>query len=419
MAYTAQEIQELVSEPQAAFSGLAPAKRTEWVSFVCSVDEAPKEKHPLLFYASVGRAMVELLGSAEKDDYADPHMRSQIIENIKSGAQPFAEDPPGGSWQGVTLNAAQVSLALRVQAKAQNMVVPRGAPSAPPVPDALAQALATFSGATAKDIKKGTLSFDFKARLQELGLSDMPRELIPSEESLIRLESMAKASREKGRILVGSAEGEDLMANFRPPWSRTPKMDVFVGDGSFEEKVKSALEAKRTRSAEDRVGFTGFPNFLGHVADWGFKMVITKAFSVTDFMAYMMTLVRVSEECGGVRVAYQYDLLLRQRMAQGLERGEIDTVTSFLRSVDREVLSDARTKLAQRTEEAARATARSNGSSGSAAGKPFNGAAVPKTPPGMRSRSPPGKGKNKGSKGKPAPWAASGGSQPPKWRQKK
>ena len=158
------------------------------------------------------------------------------------------------------------------------------------------------------------------------------------------------------------------MLNFRPTWSRTPKIDVFVGDGSMEDKMKAVFDVKRARSAEDRVGFTSFPNFLGHVLDWGTKMIIMKVFTTSDLLAYVMNLTRISEEEGGVRVAYQYDMLVRQRMAQALERGETEEVHGFLLCVNKDDISDAKSKLERRTQETARA---SNDKFGGKAGKGF------------------------------------------------
>ena len=70
---------------------------------------------------------------------------------------------------------------------------------------------------------------------------------------MIRLESASKAAHAQGRQYVGSAEGEDLQVNFRPSWTRTPKLDVLVGDGSLEEKIRGALDVRKQRSQQDRV----------------------------------------------------------------------------------------------------------------------------------------------------------------------
>ena len=121
--------------------------------------------------------------------------------------------------------------------------------------------------------KKGTLSFDISDRVRQVGLEGFPKDDLPTEESLIKLEEAGKRATDKGRKYIGSSEGEDLQMNFRPAWTRTPQLDVIVGEGSFEEKMKSALNARKARSEQQKVDFLGFANFQGHVLDWGLKMV--------------------------------------------------------------------------------------------------------------------------------------------------
>ena len=413
MSFQRAEIEAMAeSAPAASFLGASQSKIADWIEFVTSADETPKDQHPLTFYAFAARVLAQAMGSLSPVDYADSHMRSLVLEMIKPGATPFESDADAGPWQDELVLPAHLTLCLRVQARAQKAQDSSGGSSnaAPGGDQALAQAIASLTAATTtkeKESKKGVLSFDLKARLAEVGLADFARELLPSEESLIRVESMGKSSKDKGRHFVGASDGEDLMLNFRPTWSRTPKIDVFVGEGSLEDKMKAVLEVKRARSAEDRVGFTSFPNFLGHVMDWGTKMIILKVFSTKELMAYVMNLTRISEELGGVRVAYQYDLVLRQRMAQALERGETTEVHDFLLRVHKDDLGDAKNKLDQRTKETTRAA------SGKAGGKANKGTAqvnavkqtwgagsrAPSTPTG-RSRSPrSGKAKDKGGKG--------------------
>eukprot|EP00959_Pyramimonas_sp_CCMP1952_P174650 3649993-Pyramimonas_sp.AAC.1 len=76
------------------------------------------------------------------------------------------------------------------------------------------------------------LSFDLKARLQELKMEAFPKDGLPSEENLAVFEAAGRVAKEKGRLCVGSADGEDLQRNFRPSWSRIPRVDVPVGEGS-------------------------------------------------------------------------------------------------------------------------------------------------------------------------------------------
>ena len=167
---------------------------------------------------------------------------------------------------------------------------------------------------------------------------------------MIRLQNASKAASDKGRKYIGLTDGEDLQANFRPSWSRTPQLDVVVGEGSFENRLKDAVQARKVRSEKDRVDFPSFANFQGHLLDWGVKMIITKVLTPVELVAYQLVLVRVAEEHGGVRTAYMYDLLLRRAVAKSLEVGE-DSVSLLLPKVDRDVLQDAQSKVLQQSKD--------------------------------------------------------------------
>ena len=97
-----------------------------------------------------------------------------------------------------------------------------------------------------------------EARLQEVGLNNFPSELLPTEEALIKFESLSKSARDKGRKFVGSSEGEDLQLHFRPTWTRTPSIDVLVGDGTLEDRIKGAFAARKARAEKERVDFAGY-----------------------------------------------------------------------------------------------------------------------------------------------------------------
>ncbi len=139
-------------------------------------------------------------------------------------------------------------------------------------------------------------------------------------------------------------------------------------------------------------------------------------------------------ERGGTKVAFYYDLLLRQKLARALEQGQDDQVVEVLLCrLDRDVLEDASHKVKQRAEEVNRANSKqtsgpassqgyapsqggkpgSQGKGGQKGGKPDKGGKqskparpAPTTP--QRSRSPP-KGKGAAS----AQWHTKG--QEKKW----
>ena len=87
-------------------------------------------------------------------------------------------------------------------------------------------------------------------------------------------------------------------SEFRPSWTRTPTIDVLVGDGSLEEKIRGALDARKQRNQQDRIDYLSYANFQGHVLDWGVNMVVTKVLDPVHLIGYQLVLTRVAEECG-------------------------------------------------------------------------------------------------------------------------
>ena len=395
--------------PGSAFGTDSADVRLQWLQFVCSVDDAPQTKHPVIFYAAVARVLAECMGSAQPTDYQEPFMRQQIIDLVKAGSKPFESE--GEPWKSIVINPAQVALALRVQQKAGTV---HGTPAAQPAAQSvagggsgaaeLAEAMKQYvqmqQASMTLQKKKGTLSFDKMDRAREVGLSGLPEDELPTDESLIKLEDAGKAARDRGRKYIGSSEGEDLQVNFRPAWTRTPQLDVVVGNGTLEEKMKTALNARKARTEQQKVDFLGFANFQGHVLDWGLKMVLTKAATLVDIVAYQLVLIRIAEEYGGSRTAYYYDLLLRQKLAKYLERSGQD-VSSFLTKMDNEVLKYAQSKVEAKAKDFGGKSAGSGKGGGKGFGKSHNAARGdagnfarrPRSPP-VRSRSP-----NRGSGG--------------------
>ena len=344
--------------PSDGFLAESAEVQAKWLHFVASVDADPKSLHDVMFYAIVARTLAEVMGSAQPADYAEPHMRSLIVDGIKVGAAPFDKGSEDVTWRSVKVQPAHVTLALRVQAKA---VAQHAPPSASAIPggDALAQVMQQYVQTQQTELdkgrKKGTLSYDL--RVKEVGLSGLPD--LPTEDAMIRLESASMAAHAQGRQYVGSAEGEDLQVNFRPSWTRTPKIDVLVGDGSLEEKIRGALDARKQRSQQDKIDYLSYANFQGHVLDWGVKMVVTKVLDPVHLIGYQLVLTRVAEEFGGARTAYYYDLLLRQKLAKELENGAA-SVHGFLMNLDRDILGDAKAKV----ESSAKVAGRSSGKGG-------------------------------------------------------
>ena len=245
------------------------------------------------------------------------------------------------TWRSVKVQPAHATLALRVQAKVAAQHAPPSA-SAIPGDDALAQAMQQYVQTQQTELdkgrKKGTLSYDLKARVRKVGLSGLPD--FPTEDAMIRLESASMAAHAQGRQYVSSAEARSP-SEFRPSWTRTPTIDVLVGNGSLEENIRGALDARKQRSQQDRVDYLSYANFQGHVLDWGVKMVVTKILDPVHLIGFQLFLSRVAEEFGGARTAYYYNLLLRQKLAKELENGAA-SVHGFLMHLDRDILGDAK-----------------------------------------------------------------------------
>jgi hypothetical protein len=106
----------------------------------------------------------------------------------------------------------------------------------------------------------------------------------------------------------------------------------------------------------EKADYIGFATFMGHLHEWGFKVILTKACSTADFLAYARSIILIAEEHGGVRTAYQYDVLQRRAMARALERDEVD-LTPYFTKIDRDVLKDAKDKVEKHFAEIARASA--------------------------------------------------------------
>jgi len=125
----------------------------------------------------------------------------------------------------------------------------------------------------------------------------------------------------------------------------------------MSDQTKAALESKRVQTLNEKCDFFSFSNFTGHVMDWGVKMIITKVITPVQLLSYISILVNISEEYGGTKTAYYYDLLARQHMAKTLHSGSTEVKDLFLK-VDNEIVGKAQLKVKQRLEEQGRDKAR-------------------------------------------------------------
>ena len=109
MSFTKEEVvAALAPVPADRFLGLDEVARYEWVRFVTSVDNEPKNAHDVMFYAVIARALAELVGSAQPVDFAESHMRAMILDALKVGAEPFHGDGEDAPWDQAKVTGAQV-----------------------------------------------------------------------------------------------------------------------------------------------------------------------------------------------------------------------------------------------------------------------------------------------------------------------
>ncbi|CAK0864260.1 unnamed protein product, partial [Prorocentrum cordatum] len=361
--------------PQGALCGAEVAAQVKWCEFLLSVDESPKAHHDLFWHFSVWRLLAEKLGTLSQLDIGDSCMREIIGTTVRHGEKPYTLEAETSVFQAWVVQLAQVAFAYRVQCKCATVV-----PQAPTPESTPAGTMNAYLEAQAASHKRSVkaLSFNLAARLTELGMD-----------------------REKGRLYVGSADGEDLQKNFRPAWSRIPRIDVPVGDGPMPDRQRQMAELKRVRATSE-LDYPGYAIFHAHM-DWGLKLILMKTATPLEVLGYSMLLSRVAEEEGGVRTAYQYDVMARLAMAKALERGDPDWNLHFTK-VDADLAKQARSKVETRAAKAARALAGkgagkgkhgkgdafgakgSERSSGSAAARPPPRSLSPAVPP--RSRSP-------------------------------
>ncbi|CAK0859107.1 unnamed protein product [Prorocentrum cordatum] len=183
------------------------------------------------------------------------------------------------------------------------------------------------------------LSFKLADRVAELGLQNFPEDGLPSEENLAVFEAAGRVAKEKGRFFVGSAEGEDLQKHFRRSWSKLPRVDVPVGDGSFPERHRQMAEFKKAKGACE-LDYPSYACFQSHLLDWGMKLVLMKVATPVDVLGYTLLLSKLWEEGGGARTSYHYDMHARRSMAKALEKGD-DQWKRFMRKLDTELAAKA------------------------------------------------------------------------------
>ena len=157
-----------------------------------------------------------------------------------------------------------------------------------------------------------------------------------------------------------------------------------------------------------------------------------KTATPVEILSYSVLLSKVAEEQGGVRTAYQYDVLVRTAMAKALEAGDPAWNVLFTK-VDRDLAKEAKDKIMAKASETARFThgkgdgkgkAGKGGASGyKGGGEPgsSNGAAGPAGSSSRQSLSPtaPPRSRSPWPRKQQDSWNQGGGWQQKGWQQKK
>jgi hypothetical protein len=129
-----------------------------------------------------------------------------------------------------------------------------------------------------------------------------------------------------------------------------------------------AVSPAQAQSALDKIDFSSFADFGGHLMDWGIKCILARVFCPVTLLGYIWHLCRLSAEHGGTRTAFAYDLALRQKACEAvpirqsrrpcshaqaarlLEQGVPD-VSYVFATIDFDVLREAKLKLDSRAKQ--------------------------------------------------------------------
>ena len=269
------------------------------------------------FYSELAEAIIDTFGNVFPTDFSDSYKRDSIIE-----VTPV--------WKSKGLTSAHVAVALKAQLRASFTSNQSSPDDVSRLTDAVMKIADMHKEKMIENDPLPKLSFDISERMGEKGLTGLCTDLIPTSEALGKLEKAARREHRKGNKYPGSAEGESLTVN-RPHWSRTPK-STGVGD-SFGETVKNAESVNRSQESKDRVGYLSYGNFLGHLLDWGVKMILLGTFTTVDLLSYVGILTIISEQHGGVRTVFNYDFVNRQLMSKAAQQGLSD-LSKYMCEID-------------------------------------------------------------------------------------
>ena len=191
----------------------------EIVDLLKEADAAPDGGMPPRderFYDATASAIAESLGASAAVDLADDFMRGEITSAAKQ-------------WKEDGLTSAHVSIALRAQKLAAEKAATTATSSGIDALTESMQLMVEMQREKLEGKRDGPqLTHDLGARAEKVGLGKLAGELLPTTESMAKLERAAKDAAKKGLRYYGASGGEDLASGFRPAWTRTPKVGPSV-----------------------------------------------------------------------------------------------------------------------------------------------------------------------------------------------
>ena len=167
--WTAEEIGRVLDGlPVTAFGGRSKDQQVPWVQHVMGVDSAPKQAHPVLFYAAAARLLAEAMGTTHPMDYEESAMADHIRDVVQPRAQPFDQEGEPPEWRAVIIFPAHVALCLRVQhraqmARSQRCAAEEARAAVRPDTETLTQTMEKYMKMETEKVGKGKLSFDIQA----------------------------------------------------------------------------------------------------------------------------------------------------------------------------------------------------------------------------------------------------------------
>ena len=101
---------------------------------------------------------------------------------------------------------------------------------------------------------------------------------------MVCLAGLVQAAAARNRLWLGSAEGEDLQVNNKPPWCRRPDLDMVerriragvvpcgrgllralpwqvLAGGAMEDRARDAMAARKAAAVTEKLDFVSYADF--------------------------------------------------------------------------------------------------------------------------------------------------------------